>query len=426
MLSTYIDWMYERGSSTKEKHTLENIHRLLERLDNPQDKIKVIHVAGTNGKGSTCNFIYNALSQKVKCGIFISPYMESILESMSINKKQIPQERFIKYIDFIKPIVKKLDEEGYHNTYFEILTAIMYKYFYDENVDVAVVEVGLGGSLDATNIIKKPIASVITTISMDHINVLGNDILEIAENKGGIIKENTPVFIYPQEKRVEEKLNEIAKEKNAEIYTFKKSEIEILEMKENHNLYNFRDYKNVETNLLGEHQIYNSTLGLIVLDYFKEDFNLSKEEIKNSLKEAKNSGRLEIISENPKVMIDGSHNLESMDALIKSIKTFKYNKLILGFSMLKDKDYDSILPKITKLADEIIITCIDNPRAFSLNELEDEVSKYTDNVVSIPDRIEAYEYTKSLANEGDLVLWCGSLYLIREIRNYEKKIKTYE
>lgn len=425
MLKEYVDWMYERGSSNGD-HTLKNIEKLLDKLGNPQDKIKVIHVAGTNGKGSTCNYIYNTLSKKLKCGIFISPYMESILESITINEEKISKNDFINYIDEIKPVVEQLDIEGYHNTYFEVLTAIMYKYFYDKKVDVAVVEVGLGGKLDSTNIIKKPIASVITTISMDHINVLGNNIVEIAENKGGIIKQDADVFIYPQEKAVMEKLSEIAQSKNSKVYTFEKSEIEILETGEGKNLYNFREYKNVQTKLLGIHQVYNSALALTVLDHFKEKFDLSEEEIKEGIRETKNSGRLETISDNPKVIIDGSHNLEAMDALIESLKNFNYNRLILGFSILKDKDYKKILPKLISLADEVVITNINNPRAFTLEELENEVKQYSKNVKAIENIIEAYEYTKSISKENDLILWCGSLYLIREIRNYEKGIEVYD
>lgn len=416
----YVDWMYARGSSG-EKHTLENVRRLLDAFDNPQDKIKVIHVAGTNGKGSTCHYLSSALSTTSKCGLFISPYMETILESISINDEQISQEDFMHYIDELKPVVEKLDEDGFHNTYFEVLTAIMYRYFYDKRVDVAIVEVGLGGLVDSTNVIKSPLASVIVTIAMDHVNILGNTIEEIAANKGGIIKDNRPVFVYPQNfPEVMTILREIASEHNSEFFTFSKDEITDVSLAPENNHFSFRNFKDVTTKLVGVHQLYNASLALMVLDHFKEEFNLTDNMIKEAILNTQNHGRLEFIHENPTVLIDGSHNAEAIDALLESLEAFKYNRLILGFSILQDKDYEYVISRLAPIADEIIITNIDNPRAFKLEDLKTEVEKKAKNVTAIANRIEAYEYSKSLAHEGDLVLWCGSLYLIREFRLYEK------
>ncbi|SUB75049.1 bifunctional folylpolyglutamate synthase/dihydrofolate synthase [Peptoniphilus indolicus] len=418
----YVDWMYDRGSSG-EKHTMENVGRLLAAFDNPQDKIKAIHVAGTNGKGSTCHYLESALSATSKCGLFISPYMETILESISINGVQISDKDFMKYIDELKPVVETLDAEGFHNTYFEVLTAIMYRYFYDQKVDVAVIEVGLGGRVDSTNIIKAPLASVIVTISMDHVNILGNTIEEIAENKGGIIKDNRPVFVYPQKPEVMSVLREIASEHNSEFFTFSPDEIKDIELSPENNQFSFRNFTNAKTKLVGVHQLYNVSLALMVLERFKDEFNLTDDIIKESIFNTENHGRLEVISENPKVLIDGSHNAEAIEALLESLKAFKYNRLIVGFSILKDKDYNYVISKLSSIADELIITNIDNPRAFELEDLKKEVLKKTENVTAIADRIEAYEYSKSRAKDGDLVLWCGSLYLIREFRLYEKNKK---
>lgn len=416
----YVDWMYNRGSSG-EKHTIENVKRLLETFDNPQDKIKVIHVAGTNGKGSTCHYMSSSLSKTSKCGLFISPYMETILESISINDVQISEEDFMKYVDELKPVVEDLDTKGFHNTYFEVLTAIMYKYFYDKNVDVAVVEVGLGGLVDSTNIVKAPIASVIVTIEMDHINILGNNILEIAKNKGGIIKDDCPVFVYPQQfPEVMSVLREIANEHHSEFFTFSKTEINDVELMAEYNQFSFRTFKNVKTKLVGVHQLFNASLAICVLNHFKDEFNLTEDIIKDAIFETQNHGRLEFICDEPRVLIDGSHNAEAIDALLDSLEAFKYDRLILGFSILEDKDYDYVISRLTPIADEIIITNIDNPRAFKLEDLKKEVEKKAANVTAIADRIEAYEYSKTRAKEGDLVLWCGSLYLIREFRLHEK------
>lgn len=420
----YLDWIYQRGNSAGKRRDLSDIKALLHELDNPQDKIKVIHIAGTNGKGSTANFIANTLSQKLRCGLFTSPYMVEINEEVKINGKPISDEEFFSYIEMIKPICEKLDNVNLKNTYFEVMTALMFKYFYDKKVDVCVVETGLGGTLDSTNIVKKPLASLITTISMDHTNILGNTIEEIAQNKAGIIKENVPVFIYPQNESALNVILKKAKEKNSKVYDFKFSEIKIKNQSADFNEFDFRGYKNIKTSLIGKVQIYNACNALNLLDYFKEEFDLDEDIIKKGIYESTNIGRLQIISKSPRVLIDGSHNKESIDALLSSLKLFEYDKLIVGFSILKDKDYDYIIEKISSIADEIVITSVDNPRAFELENLEKIVKEKFSNVKKIKDRKEAYEYTKSKAEANDLVLWCGSLYLAGEILKFENYHKN--
>lgn len=420
----YLDWIYQRGNSAGKRRDLSAIKALLHELDNPQDKIKVIHIAGTNGKGSTANFIANTLSQKLRCGLFTSPYMVEINEEVKINGKPISDEEFFSYIEMLKPICEKLDNINLKNTYFEVMTALMFKYFYDKKVDVCVVETGLGGTLDSTNVVKKPLASLITTISMDHTNILGNTIEEIAQNKAGIIKENVPVFIYPQNESALNVILKKAKEKNSKVYDFKFSEIKIKNQSSDSNEFDFRGYKNIKTSLIGKVQIYNACNALNLLDYFKEEFDLDEDIIKKGIYESTNIGRLQIISKSPRVLIDGSHNKESIDALLISLKLFKYDKLIVGFSILKDKDYDYIIEKISSIADEIVITSVDNPRAFELENLEKIVKEKFSNVKKIKDRKEAYEYTKSKAKANDLVLWCGSLYLVGEILKIENSHKN--
>ena len=418
----YLDYLYGRGSSG-EDHTLRNIIKVMEAFGNPQDKIKVIHVAGTNGKGSTAKMLANVLSKNLKCGIFTSPYMVRINEEISINGVDISDEDFCDLMDRIRPVAEKCDEEGYHITYFEFLTAMVYLYFYEQKVDVAVIEVGLGGSLDSTNIIKNPLASVICSISMDHMNVLGSTIEEIAENKAGIIKKNRPVFVYPQ---TSEKAFEVIKEKvkaeDSELFTFEKDQIKIKEISNKGNIFDFKSYKDIQTTLRGKHQIYNASLALMVLDYFKDDFNLSEEDIKDGIKETYNPGRLDLVSTNPRVLLDGSHNKESIAALLESLKNFDYDKLIVGFSILKDKDHKDIIRDIASLSDKLIITYIDeNPRALDTKEIEKEACDFASDIVIIEDNKKAYEYSLKQAGEKDLVLWCGSLYLVGKIISFIEK-----
>lgn len=417
----YLDYLYGRGSSG-EDHTLRNIRKVMEAFDNPQDKIKVIHVAGTNGKGSTAKMLANVLSKKIKCGIFTSPYMVRINEEISINGVDISDEDFCDLMDRIRPVVEKCDEEGYHITYFEFLTAMVYLYFYEEKVDVTVIEVGLGGSLDSTNIIKSPLASVICSISMDHMNVLGPTIEEIASNKAGIIKKNRPVFVYPQtSEKAFEVIKEKAKAEDSELFTFNKNEIKIKEISNKGNIFDFKSYKDMQTTLRGKHQIYNASLALMVLDYFKDEFNLSEEDIKDGIKETYNPGRLDLVSKNPRVLLDGSHNKESIDALLESLKNFEYDKLIVGFSILKDKDHKDIIRDIASISDKLIITYIDdNPRALDTKEIEKEAKDFVSDLVIIEDNKKAYYYSLKQAGEKDLILWCGSLYLVGKILSFVK------
>lgn len=418
----YLDWIYGRGNTSGKKHTLEKIRRLLAHFDNPQDKIKVIHVAGTNGKGTTCRFLAQTIGKKYSCGLFTSPYMVRINESISISGIEISDEDFKKYIDRLKPVVEKLDEEGYHNTYFEVLTAIMYLYFYDKKVDYAVVEVGLGGSVDSTNIIKSPIASVITTISKDHIQILGDSLEEIAENKAGIIKKDVPVFVYPQKNVVMEVIEKKAEAENADVYVFSKDEIKVNELTTSYNEFTFRSFNHIRTKLIGVHQIYNASLALMVLDFFKEEFNLDEDIIKKSFLETTNPGRLQEIHTKPRVILDGSHNQEAIDTLLESMKYFTYDRLILGFSVLEDKNHDYIIGKLADLADKIIVTSIDNPRAMELDKIEKEFEIHGKSVIKIKNSKEAFKKTMNLAKENDLVLWCGSLYLMGDILSFKDEV----
>ena len=314
-----------------------------------------------------------------------------------------------------------LDNKGYYLSYFEVLTAMAYIYFYEQKVDVAIIETGLGGLLDSTNIIKKPLASVITTISMDHMNILGDSIEEIAYQKAGIIKENCPVFIYPNDSVAMGVFSKKVEDTNSSSFTFSKDEIEIKQADDKANIFDFRNYKDVKLKLLGKHQIYNACLALLILDYFKKDFNIDEKIIKDALENTENIGRLTTISSNPRVIVDGSHNKEAIDALIDTLKSFSYEKLIIGFSVLNDKDYEYIIRRLSEIADELIVTSIDNPRAFVFDELSDITKEKFKAAITIEDNKKAYEYSKNICGRNDLVLWCGSLYLISDIINYQSE-----
>ena len=411
-----VTWLENRNIPLGE-FTLDNIKELLKIFGKPQDKLKIIHITGTNGKGSVASFIASALRENnYKVGKFTSPYITNIREEIEINNEEISEEDFAKLATEVREKVEELDEKKIFVSGFEILTSIAYIYFARNNLDFAVMEVGMGGRVDATNVMEKSIP-VFCHISLDHANILGDTIGKIAHEKGGIIKENSKVFSYPQEVEARAELKKLSKEKNSDFYEFSQDEVEILSSNEEGNIFNFRNHKNVEISLIGDHQALNASLALMVLDFLKKDYGLDEEKIKVGLKKAKNIGRTECLSKDPLIIIDGSHNLDSIERIEESVKKFSYNKLILGFSLLKDKDHDHILKKIENIADKIVLTEIDSDRHTDLKELEAEFKKFSKKeIYPIKNREEAVEKTLSLAGEGDMILWCGSLYLIKDIR----------
>lgn len=411
-----VAWLENRNIPLGE-FTLDNIKALLEIFNRPQDKLKIIHITGTNGKGSVASFITNALIENnYSVGKFTSPYITNIREEIEVNREVISEDDFAKLASEVRKEVEELDKKEIFVSGFEILTSIAYIYFARKNLDFAVMEVGMGGRVDATNVMEKSIP-VFCHIALDHANILGDTLEKIAKEKGGIIKENSHVFSYPQAEEAKEKLKSLAKEKSSSFNDFDFDEVEIISSNEFGNRFNFRDYKDLETSLVGDHQAYNAALALMVLDYLRKDYKLDKEKIKEGIKKAENIGRIECISRDPLIVVDGSHNLDSIEGIEKSVKKFSYNKLILGFSLLKDKDHKHILEKIEGLADKLVLTEIDNDRRTDIDLLEKEFKEISSKeIFAIKNRREAVEKTLDLADQGDMILWCGSLYLIKDIR----------
>lgn len=411
-----VAWLENRNIPLGE-FTLDNIKALLEIFNRPQDKLKIIHITGTNGKGSVASFITNALIENnYSVGKFTSPYITNIREEIEVNREVISEDDFAKLASEVRKEVEELDKKEVFVSGFEILTSIAYIYFARKNLDFAVMEVGMGGRVDATNVMEKSIP-VFCHIALDHANILGDTLEKIAKEKGGIIKENSHVFSYPQAEGAKEKLKSLAKEKSSSFNDFDFDEVEIISSNEFGNKFNFRDYKDLETSLVGDHQAYNAVLALMVLDYLRKDYKLDKEKIREGIKKAENIGRIECISRDPLIVVDGSHNLDSIEGIEKSVKKFSYNKLILGFSLLKDKDHKHILEKIEGLADKLVLTEIDNDRRTDIDFLEKEFKEISSKeIFAIKNRREAVEKTLDLADQGDMILWCGSLYLIKDIR----------
>ncbi|MFV9567167.1 bifunctional folylpolyglutamate synthase/dihydrofolate synthase [Thermoanaerobacter mathranii] len=416
---SYIHGTYKFGI----KLGLENIRRLLSYMGNPQKSLKIIHVAGTNGKGSTSAFISNILQQAgYKVALYTSPYLEEFEERMRINGENISKEKLIYYVEYIKPIISRMVEEGYnHPTEFEVVTAIAFKYFYDEKVDFVVLEVGLGGRFDATNAIDSSLVSVITTIDYDHTDRLGHTLGEIAYEKAGIIKQKGVVVSFYQQPEAMKVIIEACEVRNAYLTVLEKSNVIIKEQNPDFQIFDYKKYKDLKITLLGEHQIYNAALAIESVEKLRMyGYEITEKDIKEGLYRAKWPGRLEVMRKKPYVVIDGAHNPQGMTALKESLKLFKYDRLILVIGMLKDKDTQKMLDIIVPEADIIITTTPISERAYKASELAQKIDK--ENVISIENIENAVKYALDIAKEEDMILFCGSLYMIGYVRSMLKKV----
>lgn len=403
---------------------LDSIGRLLELLGNPQDELKYIHIAGTNGKGSTSSYLAHCLQEAgYKVGLFTSPYLERFNERMQINGLDIPDNDLARITDIIRTKANIMVSEGLdHPTTFEIVTAIAFVYYMEEKTDYVVLEVGLGGRYDSTNIIKASIASVITTLDYDHTEILGDTLGEIAYQKAGIIKKDGIVISYPQEGEALQVLKEVSKEVNAEFHLTPIENITIKEETEFGSTfdyyYNNSHFKDIKISMIGEYQIFNAVMAITTLLVLRDNklLNIKDEDIYNGLFKTKWIGRLEVLRRKPTFLIDGAHNLQGINQLTKALKLFKYKKLILGIGILKDKDYEHMIALLAPLADKVIVTEVNMPRKLKAEDLASEVRKYSPNIYIEENINNAVNKSFELADDQDLIVFCGSLYLVGEVR----------
>lgn len=426
----FIHSTYKFGS----KLGLQNITKLTELLGNPQDSYKIIHVAGTNGKGSTSNMIHDVLMNSgYKTGLFISPFLEEFTERIQINKNHIDKESLARITEMVKEKISIMLEEGYnHPTEFEVVTAIGFKYFQEQKIDFLVLEVGLGGRFDATNVVKNTLVSVITSISYDHMEYLGDTLEKIAFEKAGIIKENSNVVIYPQEDNIVNTIKSVAGERNTAVYETDKNNI--IKLKGDLTGQWFKYLKTdifnlpeVKISFLGEHQLYNALTALRALEIVKgSGYKIDETSILEGLKNCRFAGRFEILHENPVIVLDGGHNINGIEYFAKAVKeNFKNNKIILFFGMLKDKNPEEVLSYVTPLCKRVYTLTPNNPRAMKSSELADLIKKHSNLDVSPLENYDEIIPLLHSVDKDDYVAFVGSLYMIGDVRRLinEKYIK---
>lgn len=404
---------YIENIKRKEKRTnLNRMHRALEMLGNPERAYKVIHVAGTNGKGSTVSYLTNILMEAgFSVGSFISPYVIKFNERIMYNLSYISDEDLVKYANIIYDLKLKLEEEDEVITFFEFITLMGLLYFKDKHVEFAVVEVGLGGILDSTNIFDHALR-IITNIGFDHMNALGNTLSEIADKKLGILHENEKLISAVDESLLKQ-FEDHSKELNSRLYWVNN---DIKDINESFNGVSFK-YKNEEfrTPLLGIFQAYNAALAIEAVRQIMP--GISSRTIQSALDKTVWPGRLQIIKHKPIILIDGGHNIHGIDAVVKSIKGLTNQKIHVLFTALKDKEIDKMLRALDEIASDYIFTTINDSRASSIMDI---LAVNQKPYKAIDDYKEALSYLDNFGPD-EIILVTGSLHFISLVINFLKK-----
>ncbi|MBQ7225099.1 MAG: folate family ECF transporter S component [Clostridia bacterium] len=401
---------------------LERIGELCTKLGNPQDSLRFIHVAGTNGKGSFCSMLSSVLKEQGYCvGMYTSPYIKCFNERMQINGEPISDGELTQITEKIKPIADQMDDKP---TEFELVTAIAFEYFKNHKCDYVVLECGLGGRLDSTNIINTPVLSVITGIALDHTSILGDTIEKIAGEKAGIIKEGVAVLWCGTDKEAQEVISNASKEKNAPLFTVNREVLNVKNATLDGTFFDYGEHKDLKISLLGEYQTQNAMNVLCAVDLLRDNgVKIDESSIKAGLEKAKWQARFEIISQNPLVIFDGCHNPQGVDSCVESIKKyFGAEKLIVITGVMADKDYNYISNKIGQIAKEVYCIAPNNPRALSAGEYAKEFEKQGIPAFGCESVGEAAKKAIMRARElGAGVVCLGSLYMYSEVESEIKK-----
>lgn len=398
---------------------LNGMDALLHFLGNPHKDLKYVHVAGTNGKGSTSTAISNVLTDAgYKVGLYTSPYVTDFLERVQFCGNPIDKSLFAKCVEKVKIAVEELEKQGVIITEFEALTASAFLCYKELQCDVVVLEVGLGGRLDATNVIEKPLVNVITSLSIDHSAILGDTIEEIAFEKSGTIKENGNVVCsFGQPKGAIKVIEKTAKEKNNTLTIPCESDIKILESDIFGTSFIYKN-KGYFVKMAGEHQVKNMTCVIEACNILKKYFNITDENIKNGISKTILPARVEIISKKPLVILDGGHNEDGAKAFYNAVlpELETKHRVIVIAGMMADKAVEESLKPLMLKTDVLFAVTPDNPRAMKAHDLAEIASKYAEQVFTVESIKEAAKIACAAADDNTAVLVVGSLYLAGEIR----------
>lgn len=404
--------------------TLKAMEYFMEELDHPEKELKIIHIAGTNGKGSTTEMLANILTKNgYKVGKYISPHLIKYNERISVNGQDITDKEMEEIIEKLKDKIEKYNKISKEKvTLFELLTTMALYYFKEKNCDFVVLETGLGGLYDCTNI-TKPIVSIITSIGYDHMAILGKTLEEITIQKAGIIKEKSNTVITEQEQSIQNIIQETCLNKNNTLKVIKKADIQNKKYEEEFSIFDYKENKNIKLNLKGDKQFENASLCLETINILKQKgYQISEKKVKEGLSTVIHKARFETINKNPKIIYDGGHNEEAILNFINTVNTYyKKEEKIYIISILKSKDYKTVLKHLLKDENSIFIFTSGNneKRYVSIEELYETAKKITKNYrlykMTLQDAI---LYAKKQENKVSFVV--GSFYIYGDVRKILK------
>lgn len=404
---------------------LDTETELLNRLGNPQDALKFVHIAGTNGKGSILAYVSTILKEAgYRVGRYISPTIFEYRERIQINEEYISEEAVARLAQRIYEKGQEMLAEGLaHPTAFEVETALAFLYFQEMNCDIVVLETGMGGLTDATNVVKTTLVSAFASISMDHMGFLGNTLEEIAAIKAGIIKPDTVVVSSIQKPEVRKVLEETCRRQRAAYHEVREEEITDRKVSLEEQSFTYRGEKNLRPGILGSCQFENAATAVEVIYALRDlGYPVSEEAVRKGLKETCWIGRFTVVDENPLFIVDGAHNRDAADRLLETLKLYVPNKRkIFIIGVLGDKEYDYMMGCLAPEAERIVtVMTPDNPRALPAEKLAETVRRYNPHAEAAESIPEAVEKAKSYAGEDGMVLAFGSLSylgdLIRAVR----------
>lgn len=401
---------------------LDSIRELCRRLGDPQEKLTFVHVGGTNGKGSVCSFIAGALTAGgYRVGRYISPTIFEYRERIQVNGKYISKAALGRIMEQVKNACDEMMAEGLISpTAFEVETAATFLYFVEKKCDLVVLEVGMGGTLDATNIVENVAATVLVSVSRDHMKFLGNSLEEIAAQKAGIMKKGRPVVTIRQEEGVVDVFARRAKELDCPFTIAEKSEISHVKATLEKQRFDYGKYKKLEIGLAGQHQIENAIVAVKTLEVLAQNgYPVSEENLRKGLKNVCWPGRFTVIDKKPVFIVDGAHNEDAAKRLAESIEFYFTNKRIIYImGVLKDKEYEKVIHLTCHLAEQIItVTTPNNERALPALDLAQAVMEVNPNVTAAASLEEAVEIARLLATKDDVIIAFGSLSFLGRLMN---------
>ena len=406
--------------------TLEPLKEMLRRLGDPQDRLQFVHIAGTNGKGSVLAYVSTVLKEAgYRVGRYISPTIFSYRERIQVNEQYISREDLVRLTGRVRETGDRMLAEGLHHpTMFEAETALAFLYFAEQACDLVVLECGMGGRMDATNVIRRTAAAVLASISMDHMGYLGDTLSEIAGNKAGIIKPGCTAVTAKQEPEAERVIRAQADACGCPVVTSSPERVENRKRGLFRQAFDYKERKQMEITLSGEHQFENAALALDVIDVLREKgYEIPEEAVRDGFRKTAWTGRFSVVAQEPYFIVDGAHNRDAAEKLAASIRNYLQGKrLVYIMGVLADKEYDAVIEKTVGYASEIItVMTPDNVRALPAEELAEAVAAHNPRVQAARSIEDAVDRAYELAGNDDVILAFGSLSylgaLIRAVQN---------